>query len=1233
MLSNPADIVYSPYPIRLVPLPLSSHSIPTLLVMSYPLLPIPPTSTAPKQGFALVIALSLMAFVLLLLLSITTLVQVETQSAQISVARMEAQQNAMLGLKQALGELQMAAGPDQRVTVPSEMFDNTPDTATIDGVSTRHYTGVFRAYDSSLPLETFRLSQDTPAEAIKWLASSEDILTDPVAADPSVYSPTTGTISIAKVYQADTNTLEDILVGKVSVDDGAGSYAWWVGDEGMKAKFNTADPGIGLTDTEGPFEQDKLDIVQARQSNFSHVSGGFAEEFSDLISGDALPKLNSTQGFNLLSSEWGDWMMPEDPGNPNVSANVNSDVTLFSRGLPVDVTQGRLKEDLTVYLETGEGLEDDEHIVRGSSDDDNYDGPDFGASLTGNPVDDNMPRFGLLRSWHDLGKDFGDNGIAQNQPQKNTQHGLHPTVMRAGYSLSIGRVGSPVDDPNNPDNMLVNLQVMAFVRVALMNSYNFTLPAEEYLFEISFPDRLYLQWRKGSSNPGVPSAPLSSPPNNDFFQLLDFTADGVIQPDGYDWHGDHPWVRMTLDTGHDFLNGNGMQPGEVLNFSPEAAQNPLPDAMYVDQKADQYRSGSWVNYTDPVNDKKGQEISNFFVMGPQIQVSVPKSQAWYPESPARDHYWYTLRYQLDTPHNLEHNLSWRLSRLSGGEPTLLSSKDPTKTAKPVIFRPGGYDWEGHANAASRNWDGIKQLDPTPSSHNHQINTGMHDYWRATARAGGARQGGDRRNAVRNPRGGILRDGLDLSNWGEADHRISVYRDEDFEQYWAPQRWRRETNVETGNAGSVEGYVSSSVDNSTANSTGTRYTMFDFPRRFGPITSLGQLQHANLNPFGFGSAYQVGYSHAPYHVDRDSLVESAATSLPNERIDLPFMVNASLWDRFYLSTIPQTGNLSLNSSNLSVLANNRHVLAPDASGAFPDESDLRNSDTGFAQSAANIQIDGAFNINSVSVDAWESVLLQAAGKTIASEQDGILNDTGDDTFVAFPRFPDPVYGADDKDAFNALDAQAREQYAGIFVTDRDDIRVLAETIVAEVKRRGPFLSLADFINRRQIDDSGNLDIDYQGLMGTLDAAILRASQQTDVLNYQQIFGRTEAWNQNLDPNDSGEASNYSDDVESALGVPTGHQSTALEGNSGNLTQGDVLQVLGAQLSARSDTFVIRSYGEAADPITGEINSSARCEAVVQRIAEPAESGDSLVAPTGDFGRRFVVVAFRWIDDES
>ena len=54
-----------------------------------------PQLKRPKTGgFALVIALSLMAFVLLLLLSISTLVQVETRSADTQKEKLEAQQNA-----------------------------------------------------------------------------------------------------------------------------------------------------------------------------------------------------------------------------------------------------------------------------------------------------------------------------------------------------------------------------------------------------------------------------------------------------------------------------------------------------------------------------------------------------------------------------------------------------------------------------------------------------------------------------------------------------------------------------------------------------------------------------------------------------------------------------------------------------------------------------------------------------------------------------------------------------------------------------------------------------------------------------------------------------------------------------------------------------------------------------------------------------------------------------------
>jgi hypothetical protein len=387
-----------------------------------------------------------------------------------------------------------------------------------------------------------------------------------------------------------------------------------------------------------------------------------------------------------------------------------------------------------------------------------------------------------------------------------------------------------------------------------------------------------------------------------------------------------------------------------------------------------------------------------------------------------------------------------------------------------------------------------------------------------------------------------------------------------------------------------------------------------------------MQHASLNPFGFGSAHQVGFSRAPAHVPRDALSETSNTSLTNERIDLPFVLNASLWDRFYLSTIPQSDALALDPSAPPTLSNNRHLLVPGSQGNFPGDNDLRASTEAFERSAANIQVDGAFNVNSVSVDAWEGVLLEAAGKTIPTERDGPLNSGGNAEFVAFPRFPDPVYGPEDDDAFDQLDPQDSGQHAGIFVTDRDDIRILAENIVAEIKRRGPFLSLADFINRRLIDDSGDLDIDYQGLMGTLDAAIMRASQTDDVLNHQQIFGRTGAYNQNLDPRDPSGSLPFATDAESAYGVPRGHEATALEGNPANLTQADILQLLGPRLSARSDTFRIRSAGNSG-------GRTVRCEAIVQRIAEPVDPTDPVVSPQGPFGRRFVIVDFRWLEDDS
>lgn len=101
-----------------------------------------------------------MAFVLLLLLSITTLVQVETRSAQNTQQQTQARMNALLGLQQALGQLQQSAGHDQRVTATGSLWANP-------AVGTEHLVGVWSSEDTD--------GDGQPDGAFqRWLVSNDD---------------------------------------------------------------------------------------------------------------------------------------------------------------------------------------------------------------------------------------------------------------------------------------------------------------------------------------------------------------------------------------------------------------------------------------------------------------------------------------------------------------------------------------------------------------------------------------------------------------------------------------------------------------------------------------------------------------------------------------------------------------------------------------------------------------------------------------------------------------------------------------------------------------------------------------------------------------------------------------------------------------------------------------------------------------------------------------------------
>ena len=86
----------------------------------------------------------------------------------------------------------------------------------------------------------------------------------------------------------------------------------------------------------------------------------------------------------------------------------------------------------------------------------------------------------------------------------------------------------------------------------------------------------------------------------------------------------------------------------------------------------------------------------------------------------------------------------------------------------------------------------------------------------------------------------------------------------------------------------------------------------------------------------------------------------------------------------------------------------------------------------------------------------------------------------------------------------------------------------------------------------------------------------------------------------------------------------------------LTQADIMTALAPILFPRSDTFVIRTYGDVVNPVTGLIEGRAWCEALVQRLPSYCDATQAEETATADlnttnqaFGRRFKIVSFLWL----
>ena len=409
----------------------------------------------------------------------------------------------------------------------------------------------------------------------------------------------------------------------------------------------------------------------------------------------------------------------------------------------------------------------------------------------------------------------------------------------------------------------------------------------------------------------------------------------------------------------------------------------------------------------------------------------------------------------------------------------------------------------------------------------------------------------------------------------------------------------------------------------------RVILFDVPRK--DLVSLGQLQHANVGRFSYEPSYIAGNSYANPRIPQtawkasisDTFASAARGFRNNDAIsgvfdiyDASYLVNEALWDSFIFTTIPQEADNYLDTNEpvvdedlfADLLNRDEHLANPrfipyEPSGSSFNMATLQqvgddDNQSAFYYNAGHLLVDGAFNVNSTSIDAWEAFLSGTYGIPYQKmDETGAI--TGFEELEERVRYPrlQTVLG----EPFDTTSPTKEGYWTGFRSLTSIEVRELAEEIVDQIKERGPFLTLGEFVNRK-------LETGEFGEKGALQAAL-----DETVNNNPSAAYSSDVRNTNI-PNDENQAAGF----------------------PGQLLQGDILQALSPFMSVRSDSFTIRAYGESLHPTTGKIIAKAWCEAVVQRYPDPVAPDpdktflEELSLPSSPSGRVFRVTGFRWLN---
>ncbi len=1068
---------------------------------------------------------------------------------------------------------------------------------------------------------------------------------------------------------------------EVNVPDVAntvGGYAWWVGDEGVKARLDlqeVLEGNVSMDQAEGLSRPAQLDPTLYR---------------SDWEAG--WPDMERLTSHSQLAFA---------PGGDELQHDGFHQYTIFSQGILADSAKGGLRKDLTAGFATATppseiALGEPLFLLPPNTAPNNHRVPDR-TNLTrvqwsGDAPDaGTLPSWGRLRSYVRLQDSIqGLEPLVPPQVSTAERHAIFPIATRVHYHVHAAVV--------NGNAYLLHMPTVVFwnptnVRMApaefwfnIELNYHGNLPSEfEAEFGRSFPAVLAVH------GPVLEDPPYSGNTNT-MWQDEDYRRDHMVAGRGASMIQASEKLSSAPDQGFRFLvrMTEPLEPGEARVFSPlepmELSTDPA-ERVLIDGFSDNTWFYERISFDRSIG---SNHVYRLFISWPNERLNRPSRYAYglgndFSEASQLRRVDGITGPGYHNPGGVERILKEQgpgvndpafhpvdnpvitgavnfpevrthandIGKAFGREITnWLTSLNPNTSGGqvPPIFIPFGWDYKIQMALPTN------EGEPSGSPHVHIRWLGQHN---PLSEAMGAPL-----TDAQGTRGFNNHPFFPMNLIGTNSNRKRIF---DVSQEFP----------ESEGATFVGGSHYLTIPTATG-----RLVVQDLPRRETGVLSLGALSHANVHPRrgqisseraytasampafpignaladprvhpgdidGFPDNWNSTMGHGPYSYD------NPRSDAENRRLhfDLSYLLNRTLFDRYYFSGVPRTGSLEEPMDN--------PLIRPARAGTPPE--DLRD----FDRAAEFLRLYGAFNVNSVSVEAWTALLASFRGHSVPGV--GAESDRSPYPKMLFP-LSDPL----ENDGPNDL----------TYVADRfrnlsdDEISALAESIVDEIRARGPALSLAGFINRRprslasaspaaaaalnlthgNINSSNPLErrVGVQALLGALQHAIDRV-ETPSVSNPGSVTGINDRLRTWLNTGDgSGHSNNtallnqpwihrpaaigFEESMEPSQpsivlpDMPLALRSSAV-GMPGYLTQADLLRALAPVLTARSDTFRIRFYGDHA-------GSRVWGEAIVQRQANYLDDSDApslhprLASSLSQrFGRRFEVVSFSWLTPEE